>query len=80
MSDNHNYLAANENSNFRLRADVFLLMMKGASYAAIGCLALWLIVYVFVWIGQMLPDESRETEDPTPFSYNLTAPHITAEV
>lgn len=80
MSDNNDYLRTNDSQNFRLRADVLALMLKGASYAAIACLILWLLLSVIVWIGQSLPDESRETEDPTPYSFILTGPELTAVV
>ena len=70
MSDNHDYLRTGVDPNFRLRADVLSLMLKGAGYAAIGCLAIWFTIAAIFWVGTLLPDESRETEDPTPFSFN----------
>ena len=71
MSDNHDYLRTGDSGTFRLRADVLALMLKGAGYAALACLAIWALIAVTYWVGTLLPDESRETEDPTPFSYNL---------
>ena len=72
MSDNHDYLRTNASRSFRLRADVLSLMLKGAGYAAIFCLVIWFGLTVIYWVGNLLPDESRETEDPTPFSFILS--------
>ena len=80
MSDNNDYLRTNQTRSFRLRADILALMLKGASYAAIACVTAWLILAVIMWLGQLLPDESRETEDPTPFSFKLGEPMVSAEV
>jgi len=74
MSENNDYLRTGSDPAFRLRADVLSLMLKGASYAAILCLAVWFVLWAIFAVGKMLPDESRETEDPTPFSYDLSAP------
>ncbi len=71
MSDNHDYLRTGEASSFRLSADVLMLMLRGAGYAAVACLALLFGMLALYWIGTMLPEESRDTEDPTPFSYEL---------
>ncbi|MEQ6250783.1 RC-LH1 core complex protein PufX [Sulfitobacter sp. HNIBRBA3233] len=70
MSD-HNYLRT-EDPTFRLRADVFLLMMKGAGYAAVLCIVLGVFFAVTVGISNLLPEESKEAPDPTPLS--LLAP------
>lgn len=72
MSDNHEYLTRGESKRFSLSADVLLLMLKGAGYAMVACLALWFLIAAIFWLGKLLPEESRETEDPTPFSFNLT--------
>ncbi len=48
----------------RLTADITLLMLKGAGYAAAFCLTVWLIIAVIALIGQALPPESRDTPDP----------------
>lgn len=80
MNDNSDYLRTKANPNFRLRADVLALMLKGAGYAALACLAIWLVLSVIMWVGQALPDESRETEDPTPFSYNVIEHTVTQHV
>ena len=68
MSDNHDYLNPGSGTT-RLRADALLLMLKGAGYAFLFCMALWLTFAVLAGIGRMLPEESRETEDPTPVSF-----------
>ena len=74
MSHNHDYLTKGESNRFSLSADVLLLMMKGAGYALVFCLAVWFCIAVMAAIGRALPDESRETEDPTPFSSLVTTP------
>jgi hypothetical protein len=71
MSDNNDYLRTGANRNFRLRADVLGLMLKGAGYAAVFCLVACFAITAIYWVGGLLPDESRETEDPTPFSFLL---------
>ena len=68
MSDNHDYLRSGEDSSFRLRADVTMLMLRGGSYAAIFCLVMLILVWGLYGIGLLLPEESRDTPDPTPFS------------
>ncbi|WP_342077248.1 RC-LH1 core complex protein PufX [Yoonia sp. SS1-5] len=62
MSDNDNILETT--SRGRLTADVTLLMLKGAGYALVFCLALWFVIAVIAVIGRALPEESRETPDP----------------
>lgn len=76
MSDNHDYLRTGEHPNFRLSAEVLLLMMKGAGYALVFCLAVWFCIAVLAAIGRILPEESRETSDPTPYSFYLSAPQV----
>ena len=69
MSDNNDYLrTGSENGSFRLRADALALMLKGAGYAMIFCLAVWFLIWAMVAIGNLLPEESKERPDPTPFS------------
>ena len=62
MSEHENILEMSEKS--RLTADITLLMLKGAGYAAVFVLALWFIIAVIAFIGRALPDESRDTPDP----------------
>jgi len=70
MSDNNDFLrTGSDDGSFRLRADALALMLKGAGYAMIFCLAVWFIIWAFVAIGKLLPEESKEQDDPTPFSY-----------
>lgn len=76
MSDNnnpigHDYLGTADNPKLRLSGDVLILMLKGAGYAAVFCLATWFSIWVLYAIGLQLPAESREAEDPTPFSFEL---------
>lgn len=66
MSD-HNYLRTDD-PKFRLTADVFLLMMKGAGYAALFCIVVGALIWITVGIGSLLPPESKEAPDPTPLS------------
>ncbi|WP_370398882.1 RC-LH1 core complex protein PufX [Sulfitobacter sp. JB4-11] len=67
MTDNNDYLRTGDRT-FRLRADVFLLMMKGAGYAAVFTIGVGLFIWVLYGVGLLLPDEAREADDPTPFS------------
>lgn len=70
MSDNNDYLRTS-GGDFRLRADVLALMLKGAGYAALFCVAVGFLIWITYAIGLLLPEESKEADDPTPFSYNL---------
>lgn len=59
---NDNILDMTEKS--RLTADITLLMLKGAGYAAVFVLALWFMIAAMAFIGRILPEESRQTPDP----------------
>ncbi len=59
---NENILDMSEKS--RLMADITLLMLKGAGYAAIFVLAIWFVIAAMAFIGRILPEESRDTPDP----------------
>lgn len=71
MTDNNDYLRTGDNARFRLSADVLMLMLKGAGYALVFCVAVWFTLWAIIAVGKLLPEESREAEDPTPFSYVL---------
>ena len=66
---NDNILEMTEKS--RLTADITLLMLKGAGYAAVFVLALWFVIAVIAGIGRALPEQSRETPDPINRSSSL---------
>ena len=69
MSDNHDYLNTGlDDKTLRLSGQVTFLMLRGAGYAMVFCLAVWFLIWATITIGEWLPEESRETEDPTPFS------------
>jgi len=72
MKQTHDYLDANEDSTSALKGQVLLLQLKGAGYAAAFCLALLLFILALAWVGKLLPEDSRFTDDPTPFSYDMT--------
>ena len=76
MSNNDNYLETNGSRVSKLRMQALALHVKGAGLAFAFCTVTLLIILLFMWIGQMLPDRSRETEDPTPFSYVLPVEEI----
>ena len=48
----------------RMFADVTYLMLKGAGFALIFVLALWLVMAITIGIGKLLPERSREAPDP----------------
>ncbi|MEW9921760.1 RC-LH1 core complex protein PufX [Marimonas sp. MJW-29] len=76
MSDNNDYLRTGE-GDFRLRADVLALMLKGAGYAALFCVAVGFLLWAIYGIGLLLPEQSKEADDPTPFSYIETVEDTT---
>ncbi|MEM6594324.1 MAG: RC-LH1 core complex protein PufX [Pseudomonadota bacterium] len=74
---NHDYLGGSKDPNLQLKADVLMLQLKGAGYAAAFCLIALITIYVLYGIGLLLPDEAREADDPTPFSYVLPQDEVT---
>lgn len=81
MSDNHEYLSAgNSGGNTQLAGQVLILMLKGAGYAMIFCLALWFLIEVIAGIGKLLPEDSRFTPDPTPYSFHFVTDDTVAQV
>ena len=48
----------------QLTANVTLLMLKGAGYAAIFLISIWLFLAIVIGIGRLLPEQSRDTPDP----------------
>ena len=74
MSDNHGYLRGESNKDLRLHADVTVLMLKGAGYAMAFCVAVWFSIWAVIALGELLPEESREAQDPTPYSEMLVLP------
>ena len=65
---NHDYLKTSGDPTFRLRADVLALMLKGAGYAALFCIVVGVFLAVTIWIGGLLPPESKEAPDPNVFN------------
>ena len=72
MSDKTNILGTTERS--RLYGDVTILMLKGAAYAAIVVIGIWLTVVVIAAVGRALPEESKQQPDPTPLSFLIEIP------
>jgi hypothetical protein len=70
MSDNNDILGPTSRK-FRLTADALALMMKGAGYGLIICLVLVVCGLVLTFVASFLPDDAREADDPSPWSYNL---------
>ena len=64
MSDNHDYLKTSD-TTFHLRAYVLALMLKGAGYAAVFCIVVGVFLGATIWIGTLLPPESKEAPDPS---------------
>ncbi len=55
----------------RLSGEVTVLMLKGAGYAALAVIGVWLTIAVIAAIGRALPEESRQQPDPTPLSMHV---------
>ena len=51
-----------------LRGWVLQKMMQGAGYAALCLFVLLVTIWVIAGLGRLLPEQSRETPDPTPES------------
>ncbi|MFZ3581183.1 RC-LH1 core complex protein PufX [Loktanella sp. DJP18] len=67
MSDETNILGTTQRT--RLYGDVTILMLKGAGYAAVVVIGIWLTVAVIAAVGRALPEESKQQPDPTPLSF-----------
>ena len=78
MSNDENTLNLSRKS--RLSAEVTYLMLKGAGYAALLVIGIWLTIEVIAGIGRLLPEESRETPDPSPVSQMVLPGDMTVEV
>lgn len=75
---NENILEMSEKS--RLTADITLLMLKGAGMAAVFVLSVWFVIAMIALIGRALPEESRQTPDPTPLSFLMIEAPVAATV
>lgn len=76
MTDNHDYLGMERDPSLQLKASVLMLQLKGAGYAAIFCLIAVFAIWALYGIGLLLPEESKERPDPTPFTYVLPAEEV----
>ncbi len=56
-----------------LRGWVLQKMLQGAGYAALCLLLLLVTIWVIALLGRLLPEQSRQTPDPTPSS-SLSVP------
>ncbi|MEO0830470.1 MAG: RC-LH1 core complex protein PufX [Pseudomonadota bacterium] len=75
MSDEKPIFDVIDDPRHKLRNQALAFMLEGAGYAAIFFVAVLVVIYVFVGIGQLLPPESKEAPDPTPSSAQL-APEL----
>jgi len=76
MSDELNYLGTKADPQLRLKSDVLMLQLKGAGYAAVFCIICALAVTGLWAVGLLLPAESKEADDPTPFTYILPTEEV----
>lgn len=74
MSDKTNILGTTEKT--RLFGDVTILMLKGAGYAAVVVIGIWLTIAVITAVGRALPEESKQQPDPTPLSFVIKTPAV----
>ena len=78
MSNDENTL--NLSRKGRLSAEVTYLMLKGAGYAALFVIGIWLTIEVIAGIGRLLPAESRDNPDPTPISQMMLPGDMAVDV
>lgn len=71
MKENHDYLMATQDSKSMLKGQILMLQLRGAKYAAAFCLIIVLAILALAWIGNLLPEDSRFTPDPTPLSFYM---------
>lgn len=68
MSNNDLLLGMSERT--RLRAQVTYLMLKGAGYAALAFVTIWIFVAVVGWFGRtVLPEDAQLANDPAPQAF-----------
>jgi Intrinsic membrane protein PufX len=68
MSNNDLLLGMSERT--RLRAQVTYLMLKGAGYAAVAFVGIWIFVAVLGWFGRtVLPEDAQLANDPAPQAF-----------
>ncbi|MCL3883078.1 RC-LH1 core complex protein PufX [Marivita sp. GX14005] len=70
MSEHHDYLRTGDRK-FRLTADITALMLKGAGYAALFCLAVLLAGWALLALSRLLPEDSKFAPDPINRSFLL---------
>lgn len=68
MSDDNFSLLEGSSTRMQLTGEVTILMLKGAGYAAVFCLVIWGLLAGMIWVGSLLPAESKEAIDPSPWS------------
>ena len=65
----------------QLTANVTYLMLKGAGYAAVVVLVLWVGIAFLGWFGKnVLPEDSQFTPDPVNRSDVMTLPALVRPV
>ncbi|MEL6570151.1 MAG: RC-LH1 core complex protein PufX [Pseudomonadota bacterium] len=62
MSDLNEVLRVSDRG--QLSASILMLMMRGAGYALLVCLAILFTVLIIAAVGRALPEDSRFTPDP----------------
>ncbi len=68
MSNNDLMLGMTDKT--RLRASVTYLMLKGAGYAAVAVVTIWIALAVIAWFGRaVLPEEAQLADDPAPQAF-----------
>ena len=70
MAIDHDYLRMHRTTGPKqLRADISMLMLKGAAYGAVFFIGLFVVGYLLVAFGNALPSQSKEADDPSPWSF-----------
>lgn len=68
MSNNDLMLGMTDKT--RLRASVTYLMLKGAGYAALAVVTIWIVMAVIAWFGRtVLPEDAQLAADPAPAAF-----------
>jgi hypothetical protein len=61
-------------SLFKRQMEIAGLMLRGAAFGGAIFFGSLIFVWIFVAIGNLLPEESKQADDPTPWSYLAPAP------
>jgi len=74
MSDEHINLLGDTSQRQRLFGEALILSLRGAAIGAAIFFGIGIFFWLIAVVGSLLPPESKEALDPTPWSYIIEQP------